>query len=591
MTKKIIILVITILFGVLCPYYKLSAQNLPIEKWISALSDSSSNATDRYNQVRSEFSKMDSLQWRKNIGLLGKKIKENSPPRLLLRYTRLRADVTITGFHSNYQFEKLITDADKSFNYALQAHDSDLLFEAYNNLAGILIGSGHEKPAMTYLVREEKLFGKRGFNYYDYPINSVTMRLSGLSYHTGNFKESIHYSKKALQYPNPPYEIIVGCHNTIGVCYRELEKFDSAQYYLNLALNDAIKHKDSIYYNIVRGNMAFNYYYHKDYDSCNAILKKYLRFCYEEHWNYEAAKVLYTSGNILMKKNDLAGAEKQFLEAEKEFLKETDKTMINLSTLAGIYCGLTRVAHLKNDCQAELKYTSLMYSSTASFNKFTYENDIKSVKIAEELEDKEERIQSLEKARFYQRIRAGGFLIIFMLILIGGLMILGNRRKEFRLRENMLKEGKKLAEQRLLNAQLQLGNFTNSFIQQNKAIDELTSSLNQANNDRKMEDALVEIDRLQKIRILTDDDWQEFKTLYNKAYPGFFQRLADRYPYLTPAESRYAALIKLGLDNKQMAHILAISTDSMRKLKFRFREKTNIEATHDEDIRRILNEI
>ncbi len=509
----------------------------------------------------------------------------------MLRFTRLRADITITDFDAGFEFEKLIPDADKSFNYALQAHDSDLLFEAYNNLVGILIGAGHEKPAMTYLVREEKLFGSRGFNYFDYPINSIVMRLSGLSYHTENFKESIHYSKKALQYPNPPYEIIVGCHNTIGVCYREIGMFDSAQYFLNLALNDALKHKDSVYYNIVRGNMAFNYYYHKDYDSCSAILKKYLRFCYDEQWHYEAAKVIYISGNILMKQNDLIGAEKQFLLAEKQFLKETDKTMINISTLAGIYCGLTRVAHLKNDCQAELKYTSLMYSSTASFNKFTYENDIKSVKIAQELEDKEETINNLLTARYYQRIRAVCFLLIFILIFIIGRQVYRVRRNKFAYREKICEEEKLLAEQKLLNAQLQLGNFTNSFIQQNKAIEELTASLNQANNDRKMEDALVEIDRLQSIRILTDDDWQEFKTLYNKAYPGFFQRLADRYPYLTPAESRYAALIKLGLDNKQMAHILAISTDSMRKLKFRFREKTNIEATHDEDIRRILNEI
>ena len=534
---------------------------------------------------------MDSTAWWKNISRLGKEVNAHGSPRCKLRFTRLRADITITDFDAGFNFEDLIPDAEKAFNYAMQVQDSDLLFEAFNNLVGILIGADHEKPAMTYLIREEKLFGHRGFEYYDYPINSVVVRLAGLAYHTGNYKESIVYAKKALRYPNPPYMVVVGSHNTIGVCYRELKMFDSAQHYLNLALSDAGKAKDSIYYNIAKGNIAFNFYYHKDFDTCEVLLKRYLVFCYDQKWHYEIAKIYSVLGSIKLIRKDFANAEKLYLLGEKEFQMERDKPMLKISTLAGIYCGLMRISQEKKDLREELKYTTYLYQTTDSANKFTYENDLKSVRISEELEEKEEKISDLQKSRYYQRIRAVSFLIIFILIIIGGLQIYGSRRKAFRYRVQMLNEEKELAEQKLLNAQLQLENFTNSFIQQNKAIDELTNSLNQANSDRKMEDALMEIERLQKIRILTDDDWQEFKALYNKAYPGFFQRLSERFPYLTPAESRYAALIKLGLDNKQMAHILAISTDSMRKLKFRFREKTNIEATHDEDIRRIINEI
>ena len=76
--------------------------------------------------------------------------------------------------------------------------------------------------------------------------------------------------------------------------------------------------------------------------------------------------------------------------------------------------------------------------------------------------------------------------------------------------------------------------------------------------------------------ILTENDWDEFKTTFEKIYPGFFNRLYTRNKDITTAELRFAALIRLQMNNRQAGAILGISTDSARKTRQRLRLRLQI---------------
>ncbi|MNE90465.1 hypothetical protein D3C80_1879830 [compost metagenome] len=86
---------------------------------------------------------------------------------------------------------------------------------------------------------------------------------------------------------------------------------------------------------------------------------------------------------------------------------------------------------------------------------------------------------------------------------------------------------------------------------------------------------------LQSFSLLTENDWIEFKRLFEKLNPGFFDFFHDKFPEITAAEIRLAALIKLNLSNIEMARTLAISPDSVRKTNLRLRKKLNIESLDD----------
>jgi DNA-directed RNA polymerase specialized sigma24 family protein len=85
---------------------------------------------------------------------------------------------------------------------------------------------------------------------------------------------------------------------------------------------------------------------------------------------------------------------------------------------------------------------------------------------------------------------------------------------------------------------------------------------------------------LQQLRhstILTDSDWEYFRDLFEKAHPGFLQRLKEKIPGLTPAETRFIVLSKLELSGKEMAAMLGIGTDAIRQLRSRVKKKLNLQ--------------
>ena len=91
------------------------------------------------------------------------------------------------------------------------------------------------------------------------------------------------------------------------------------------------------------------------------------------------------------------------------------------------------------------------------------------------------------------------------------------------------------------------------------------------------------ISELSQQTILTEDDWDKFKSLFEKIFPLFFQRLKNTTAEITIAEQRMAALIRLQLTTRQMASMLGISIDSVHKTKQRLRRRFNIGADANMD--------
>ena len=79
--------------------------------------------------------------------------------------------------------------------------------------------------------------------------------------------------------------------------------------------------------------------------------------------------------------------------------------------------------------------------------------------------------------------------------------------------------------------------------------------------------------QLRKMKTLTTDDWKRFYDLFDKSFPDFQARLKSNFSSLSPAEIRLFILLKLKLDNAEIAQTLAISIDSVYKSRYRLRKK------------------
>jgi tetratricopeptide (TPR) repeat protein len=125
------------------------------------------------------------------------------------------------------------------------------------------------------------------------------------------------------------------------------------------------------------------------------------------------------------------------------------------------------------------------------------------------------------------------------------------------------------AKQEQLVAQLKLEEFINIIIAKNKQIESLLSE-----NDEAQTTAIIQ--QLQKNTLLTEEQWLSFKDIFEQVHTGYFQRLKEKIPSISPAETRFMALAKLQLNTREMASSLGVSVNAVRNVWFRLRKKIDL---------------
>lgn len=80
---------------------------------------------------------------------------------------------------------------------------------------------------------------------------------------------------------------------------------------------------------------------------------------------------------------------------------------------------------------------------------------------------------------------------------------------------------------------------------------------------------------LDKIKILTKKDWQDFLEIFVKLFPDFLPNLNKQETALTQADTRMACLIRLEKSAEEIGEILGISQNSVWQTKYRLKKKLN----------------
>lgn len=128
-----------------------------------------------------------------------------------------------------------------------------------------------------------------------------------------------------------------------------------------------------------------------------------------------------------------------------------------------------------------------------------------------------------------------------------------------------------------VQAEQELKNITAMLIAKNTTILELNSRLAEQQKVGDIEEN--ELSDLVSSTILTSDDWTTYKSSFEKIYPGYMYRLRSEYSTLSEAEERLFLLIKVNLKSREIASILGISIDSVRKTRQRLRKRLELDKS------------
>ncbi|QGY45981.1 response regulator [Maribellus comscasis] len=92
-------------------------------------------------------------------------------------------------------------------------------------------------------------------------------------------------------------------------------------------------------------------------------------------------------------------------------------------------------------------------------------------------------------------------------------------------------------------------------------------------------DVLFKMKKYLNDKSLLLNNWATFQLRFNHVYPGFTEKLTERFDALTQYDIVFICATKMGMNTSQIAHLFNISDDSVRKSRYRIKKKLCLKKT------------
>jgi len=370
-------------------------------------------------------------------------------------------------------------------------------------------------------------------------------------------------------------------YDLLGMTFLKQQQYDSAIVYFKKTCDAAGKYQDPVgaiaWRGIGYGNIGLALYKQQKYSEAIPYLQKGAALCRESNVQDNLASFSVCLANIYLDQNGLAMAE-QYLQTARDATYKA-KSLQNYNEL---YPALSELYRKKGDAARALQYQDsalLFKDSVAAVLNVTQKN---STEIAVADEHRVMMDKLAENDRQKQIWTRNSLIALCLMALLAVLLLYNRKLLKQKMKQEHLQTGKQLAEAELVSAQKLLDSYKTNIIEKNELILSLEKEISTGHDSASLA-------VLQQSTILTDEQWESFRQLFEKVHPGFLGRLRDKMPGLTPAETRLMVLAKLSFTNKEMAAALGVTGQAIRTTWYRLRKKLNLpeEGSLEELVERI----
>jgi len=480
--------------------------------------------------------------------------------------------VTVYGQTSDY-YAFVGDDSDAALGYLNKAiklrpkiKDTILIAQIYNRKGYVLKMQWKFEEAL--LCYNKAIAMLESTEKYKLLYNSYTKK-GKLYTSVGLFTEAFASFDKALQLAKKDTKVSESfIYRSIGQAHKAKGEYEEAEVYFEKAIEIIQKRKNS------KKNQA-----------------EYIRN------NTSLAQLAYEKGNYKKALELALKSEKWIKEVKKK------KSIIGLHLLMGkLYYALgndslalyfTEKSYLKaikknvgKNKIASAKQLSLIYQRQRNFDKA--HEFLERYNTMKAFYAKEEAKYSLMKGVFLETINEQNeklalvnkslkneksYTVVIGILCIGLLLIiyLFYKRKKYKLLQQLqkskttntrIKENLVVAQRKTLHTQNELDAYTRLLSQQTNL-----------GSETEFLHVKPIMQQLLDLKILTEEDWLTFKSLFLNIYPDFYKNFKVNVSDYSLGDLKLASLIRLNFNTKEIAKILAISPESVRKGKYRLRKK------------------
>ena len=470
----------------------------------------------------------------------------------------------------------------KAGNYAEKIDNPILCYLIYSKLGNIYAYSSIKEYALPTLDKAYKYSLKTKNPRY---IISSSIFLGRAYTIQEDYEKAINSYQRAIEFAkkNQDKLQIMYASNEISGIYIKIKDYKQALFYSKLARETDEKKKMQGQIFLIHGKI---YYEMGKMDSAYHYLNKLLSFETYIHTITDAYYILYELSKKEQKyKNAIAYSDK--LIAGLDSIYGLDKSR-NLAEMQAKY-DQQKVINEKNQLKLEKDINTrnalivlVLLIGIIAVVIYIYQRKLMIKERALQKKEEEIRINTI-------KINENGILIKRNLLRMEELMKQIAANKD--MQEQLEEFNKTYSEIQLQNEEL---TEENQMLQKN--IDKYSSSLiAQSEELKKLNEIAEESQRLHnrerilcsqlvmKTQILheiitaphyiEDQDWRDIVESINMIFDNFTIRLSEKIPTLTEYDLHLCCLIKIGMDNTNIAILLGISPASVSKQKFRIKER------------------
>ncbi|WP_157625876.1 helix-turn-helix transcriptional regulator [Sphingobacterium sp. B29] len=345
-----------------------------------------------------------------------------------------------------------------------------------------------------------------------------------------------------------------------------------------LAQTLALSENDSLRYAKILGNQAAVFEGMKDYHKALLLLDKDLEISRSLGNDRNTIFALMMRIRLDIANRETKNVRHMIAEAESLLLGSDDK-----KTILELEIHKLNLAMQSNDIGRELnarRRIERLQDSLRFLDGDPVLSQLKFMADKQKYADKLSLAQAVIKKKQAERRL---WLILSLLVLVLFFFIYNAVRSRARKRIRdyeyqllNLKYTKAELDRELVSSKSQVEEYVAYLKRNNEQINVLSAMLEEKGN--VVEKDREELKILLQSHLITEEKWQEFKLLIVKEFPNLLQDIQSRFPDITESNLRVIVLMKLGLNNKEVANVLGVTPDAIKKSMQRLKKKLGDQA-------------
>lgn len=441
----------------------------------------------------------------------------------------------------------------------------------HNALANQYISKGNYKTALVEALKALECFEK--INHQSRKAD-VIKQLGDIETGLENYKKAISYYNQAIDlYKTLDDKMYMAyAYNSLGISYQNLKDYTNAEIAYNLAIENSTAVEDKGSLTNVMHNLAELEMIKKNYTKAKALLLEAKAISEKENLQMSLADAYDGLSQIDFYANDFSAALNHNNQAIT--LSKSNGTLPHLQSLYNYRSKLLQALNQDKDAITYLKASQNIQDSLFSIEKM---KEIEALKAIYESEKKEQQIKNQKNEIELLNIK-NEVNNLQRLLLVLGLIAALIALYAFYQRNKRNKLDKEKAQADLEFKTKELTTHALHLAKKNEVLKDLKEKAEalktNASSDRGYQTLIQTIN----FDLQDDNNWENFSKYFEEVHKDFSTKAQQIFPNITTNDLRLMALMKMNLTSKEIANILNISNDGIKKARYRLRKKLDLET-------------